>query len=85
MKIIYTNEFRKSFKKLPNGIKEEAFKKEKLFRKNIKDLKLKSHKLSGKLKDCWAFSVSFDYRIIYELGENDIVYFHAIGTHDIYK
>ncbi len=85
MKIIYTNEFRKSFKKLPNEIKKEAFEKEKLFRKDIKDSKLKNHKLSGKLNGCWAFSINFNYRIIYEFGLNDIIYFHSVGTHDIYK
>ncbi|MFA6077046.1 MAG: type II toxin-antitoxin system mRNA interferase toxin, RelE/StbE family [Candidatus Paceibacterota bacterium] len=85
MDIIYTAEFIRLFKKLPLDIKKEAVKKEALFKRNPSDAKLKTHKLSGKLKGCSAFSISFSYRIICEFGKNNIVYFHSIGSHDIYK
>ena len=85
MDIIYTAEFIRLFKKLSLDIKREAVKKEALFKKNPFDPKLKTHKLSGKLKDFSAFSVSFSHRIICEFGKNKIVYFHSVGKHAIYK
>jgi mRNA-degrading endonuclease YafQ of YafQ-DinJ toxin-antitoxin module len=85
MQIIYTAEFIRLFKKLSIKDKEEAVRKELTFKKNPFDTKLKIHKLHGKLKDCHAFSISYSSRIIIEFGKNDIVYFHSIGTHDIYK
>ncbi len=85
MQIIYTNEFIRLFKKLPLGVKKEAIKKESIFKKDPFDYRLKTHKLSGKLKDCYAFSVSYSDRIIVEFCKNDIVYFHSVGRHNIYK
>lgn len=85
MDIIYTAEFIRLFKKLPLEIKREAIKKEAIFKKNSFDSRLKIHKLGGRLKDCWAFSVSSSYRIICEFDKNKVVYFHSIGNHDIYK
>ena len=85
MDIIYTAEFMRLFKKLPLDIKKEAAKKEALFKINPFDARLKTHKLSGKLKDCSAFSVSFSHRIICEFSKNKMVYFHSIGKHGIYK
>ena len=85
MQIIYTSEFKHLFKKLTKEVKLEAFKKEEIFRNDPFDPKLKTHKLSGKLKGCWAFSISFKQRIICEFDKNNTVYFHSIGDHDIYK
>jgi len=85
MDIIYTAEFIRLFKKLPRDVKKEAVKKEALFKKNPFDSRLKIHKLSGKLKDFSAFSISFSYRIICEFGKNKSVYFHTIGKHSIYE
>jgi len=86
MQIIYTSEFIRLFKKLPKEVKNDAIKKEIIFKKNLSDLKLKIHKLSGKLKGCWEFSISYSYGIIYEFSsDKKIVYFHFIKSHDIYK
>jgi len=85
MQIIYTAEFIRLFKKLSLEVKKEAIKKELIFKENPFDPKLKTHKLKGKLKDCYGFSVFYNKRIIFEFGEKDIVYFHTIGGHDIYK
>jgi addiction module RelE/StbE family toxin len=85
MQIIYTAEFIRLFKKLPREVKKEANKLESIFKKNPFDSKLKTHKLKGKLKDCWAFHISYSKRIVFEFGEGGIVYFHSVGSHDIYK
>jgi len=64
MKIYYSSKFARTYKNLPLTIKRKAEKQEKIFRKNPFDSRLKIHKLSGALKDFWAFSVDHKYRII---------------------
>ena len=75
----------KQFQKLPREVQEHAVLCETLFRENPFHPKLKTHKLHGTLKDYWAFSISFSYRIGFTFVTGDLVRFHAVGTHDIYK
>ena len=85
MQIEYSPKFLKQFKKLPREVKEGAIESEKLFRNNPFDQKLKTHKLNGRMKEYWAFSVSYHYRVGFTFVNGDLVRFHAIGTHYIYK
>lgn len=85
MKIYYSSKFAKEYKRLPQKIKLAAEKKEKIFRKNPFDSRLKTHKLTGKLKDYHAFSIDYQSRIIFEFTDKDIIWFHSVGTHAIYK
>lgn len=85
MEIEYSPKFFKQFKKLPKQVKENAIKCEKIFRRDPFDPKLKTHKLHGILKECWAFSISYNYRIGFTFVSSKLVRFHAVGTHDIYK
>ena len=84
MKIFYTKKFEREYKKLNKEIKLKVESRENLFRKNPFASVLKTHKLSGELEDFWSFSVDFSYRIIFEFIDDNI-FFHSIGTHDIYK
>jgi len=52
-----------------------------LLMKNFKEPSLKTHKLSGKLKDCWAFYLTYDLRVIFERKKDTIILLN-IGTHD---
>lgn len=85
MKIYYSSKFAKEYKRLPKKIKDLAEKRERIFRKNPHDARLKTHKLTGKLKEYWAFSIDYQYRIIFEFVEEDTIWFHSVGTHEIYK
>jgi addiction module RelE/StbE family toxin len=85
MQIEYSPKFKKKFKKLPREVKEKTIILEKLFRKNPFDPKLKTHKLHGTLKEYWAFSISFGYRIGFTFIEGRTARFHDIGTHSVYK
>lgn len=84
MIIRYTKKFQREYKKLSLEIKKKAETKEKLFRKNPFSVTLKTHKLSGELEELWSFSVDYKIRIIFEFID-DVVFFHSIGDHDIYK
>lgn len=85
MQIIYSSKFEREYKKLTPELKLIAKKKEKIFRKNPFNPSLETHKLSGKLYPNWSFSVSSSYRIIFEFASEEIIYFHSVGNHDIYK
>ncbi|MBI5305990.1 type II toxin-antitoxin system mRNA interferase toxin, RelE/StbE family [Candidatus Wolfebacteria bacterium] len=85
MKIIYTSKFAREYKKLSKEIQLLAEEKEKIFREDSFNSILQTHKLHGKFKDFRSFSIDFKYRIIFEFGENNVIYFHSIGDHSIYK
>lgn len=44
-----------------------------LFSRNPFHQKLRTHKLSGKLEGLWAFSVCYDYRVVFEFLNGDEV------------
>lgn len=84
MRIYYSSKFEREYKKLPKEIKKIAEEKEATFRKLPFDSKLNTHKLHGRLKEYWVFSVNEKYRIIFEFAKKDAIWFHSIGDHSIY-
>jgi addiction module RelE/StbE family toxin len=76
--------FEKHYKKLPVNIKKIAKQKEKIFRFNPFDARLRTHKLFGKYKDCWAFDINRVYRIKFIFLNDEEVLFLDVGTHKIY-
>ncbi len=73
------------FKKLPRDVKLKAVVKEKIFRQNAFDPRLKTHKLSGKLAGYSAFWIDFKNRIIFSFVDSSHARFHSVGSHDIYR
>lgn len=85
MKIFYSPKFISQYKKLPKQLKFEVAGREKTFFKNPFDPRLKTHKLTGKLKGLWAYSIDRKHRIIFEFVDKNTIRLHSVGTHDIYK
>lgn len=85
MIIRLTSKFRKAYKKMPKVVKIKAEEREKIFRQNPFDARLDTHKLHGKYKEYWAFTVVGQYRIMLGFSDVEFVDFINIGTHDIYK
>lgn len=85
MEILYTPTFEKAYRKSEMITKEFAKKQEQIFRINPFDKRLKTHKLQGRLKDFWSFSITHTIRIVFEFIDSDVVVFHDIGNHDIYN
>lgn len=84
LKIEFAPTFSKKFNKLTRKrpqILHHFSEKLKIFRENPRHPSLKTHKLSGNLKDCYAFSVEKDCRAIFS-WEGDEVEFVLIGKHD---
>lgn len=80
-----TGEFKRQYKKLPEAVKRAAQDKEVVFRRNPFDARLAAHKLHGKEKELWTFSVTHSYRIKFTFLIKGSVLFLEIGTHDIYQ
>lgn len=55
------------------------------FKENCFDSRLKTHKLEGKLKGYWSFSLTYSHRVVFEFIEKDVVGFVNIGDHSIYQ
>lgn len=85
LRIEYSSNFVKQFKKLTLQTQKKAIKAEKLFKKDPFFPKLKTHKLTGKLEGLWAFSINYSDRIVFEFMGKGKILFHKIGSHDIYK
>ena len=85
MIIRLTSKFRKAYKKMPKMVKIKAEEKEKFFKDNPFDTRLDTHKLHGKYKEYWAFTVVGQYRIMFLFVGGKFVDFINIGPHDIYK
>jgi len=84
--IFYYYKFEKQLNKLNKEIRLLVVEKEKIFRINPFDSRLKTHKLHGKFEDYFAFSINYKYRIIFSYTDNKKdIKFHIIGTHDIYE
>ena len=83
--IYYSSRFKKSLKRMPKFVREAFLEREGTFLEGVFDPALETHKLHGKYKNYWAFTVVGQYRIMFSfLGSGDIGFIN-IGTHDIYK
>ncbi len=84
-KIHYASVYLKSYEILPKYIQEIQDKKERLFKKEPFNSILKTHKLKGKYKEFYSYSVTHSYRVLFRFLSGDKVIFYDIGTHEIYK
>lgn len=85
LEILYKPTFVRQYKKLPLGLQEETKEKLSLFAKNPKHLFLKTHKLKGRLKKFYSFSVNYEYRIVFMFESKTSAVMLAVGNHDVYK
>lgn len=85
VEISFSSSFRRAFKK---RIKENLDLEAKFWQKVEQftiapfEQSLKTHKLSGKLKGLWSFSVEYDERVLFYFTEDGNAVFVDIGSHD---
>ena len=77
-----TKSFIRKFKKLPANIKKKAIKREQIFKDNPFDSRLETHKLHGKLKEEFSYSIDKTYRIRFIFVSKNTVLYTSTGTHD---
>lgn len=87
MEVKLSSRFKKSFRKLHPRIQEKAIEKMRIFEESKSfDSHLNAHKLHGKQKAEWAYSVDRSYRISFIFLNGSKVLYLNIGTHDeLYK
>ncbi len=84
------NSFKIAFKKNTKNnlvLRQKIISTLELLQDNPFNPKLKTHKLHGKLQDCWASIVEYDCRIVFEftlhpVSRNKIIALIDIGNHD---
>ncbi len=85
IKVSFSSSFRRTFKKRIKGntkLESRFWEKLEVFTNNPFDPSLRTHKLSGKLKDLWSFSVEYDQRVIFYFIDEGNAVFIDIGNHD---
>ncbi len=81
----YKPSFIRQFNKLPKGLQDEVVKKIELFKNVDNHQHLEVHKLKGRLKKFYGFSIDYKNRVVFDyLSKNEVVLL-AVGDHEIYK
>lgn len=85
--ITFDRVFEKHWHKYLRGLteKQKVHVRERLaiFKEDVFDKRLKTHRLKGNLKEYYAFSISYSDRIVFRIIEDEAVYFIEIGGHDV--
>jgi addiction module RelE/StbE family toxin len=85
IEVAWDESFKRSYKKRIKSnaaLKMKFWSKIELFLSDPFAVKLKTHKLSGKLIGLWAFSVDDDCRVIFEFVGDSKVLLVDIGKHE---
>lgn len=86
MEVSFSESFKKVFNKRIKSteIENEFWIRLELFTNDPFEPKLKTHKLSGKLKELWSFSIEYDLRVVFFFTKDKPkkAVFVDIGTHD---
>lgn len=83
--IAFKPAFLRTLKKLPLLLQEEVKQRIKEFELNPEKASLKVHKLSGRLKGTWSFSVNYKYRIVLEFIDDHTAVLLDVGDHTVYN
>lgn len=75
--------FKRTYQKLPGVIQEDFKNKIQTFIRDRRHPTLKTHKLKGKLQECFAFRLVKGYRVLFEFSTPDTVDLLGVGSHDI--
>jgi mRNA-degrading endonuclease YafQ of YafQ-DinJ toxin-antitoxin module len=85
MRVFYTPSFVRQFNTLEVPLQEEVIEKIDLFQDSKNHASLRVHKLHGRLKGRFSFSVNYKIRIVFmRLPKNDVALL-AIGDHKVYE
>lgn len=85
VEISFSSSFRRAFKKRIKGnsdLEARFWEKVEQFTIDPFDQSLKTHKLSGKLKELWSFSVEYNERVLFYFTDDGNAVFVDIGSHD---
>lgn len=81
----YKPSFIRQFNKLPKGLQDEVIEKIELFKNSGNHQHLKVHKLKGRLKKFYGFSVDYKNRVVFDYISKDKAVLLGVGDHEVYK
>lgn len=84
MTVAYKPTFVRQYQKLPKELQEDVRRAILLFSKDSGDHSLHTHKLKGRLRGFFSFSVNYKYRIVFAYEGKRTAVLHAVGDHDVY-
>ncbi|MCR4313764.1 MAG: type II toxin-antitoxin system RelE/ParE family toxin [Candidatus Uhrbacteria bacterium] len=84
MEVFYTSHFKRGAKRLPVSLRPVIEERLELFQEDPFAPTLKTHKLEGKLRDYWSFSVDYRYRVIFSFEGKSKILLHSVGDHSMY-
>ncbi len=86
MEVSYAPSFLRSLRSLTPLLRDEAATKIEWLKDGKNHDVLRVHKLKGRLRNCHAFSVNYQFRIVFQsVGKPRRAYLLAIGDHDVYE
>lgn len=84
MEVLYTPHFKRDAKRLPTSLRPVVEERLGLFQEDPFAPTLKTHKLEGKLRDFWSFSIDYRYRVIFSFEGKSKIVLHSVGDHSMY-
>ncbi len=78
----YTAKFLRMYKGLEQRLKEEVKEKISLFRSEKNHASLKIHRLHGRFKSCFSFTINYKIRIVFKYEDKKTVNLLYVGSHD---
>ncbi len=85
MTIGYTPKFIRAYKKLLPALQTEVKLAIADFKNETRAERLRIHKLGGRMKGRWSFSVNYHIRIVFSYLDNDRALLLAVGDHNVYE
>lgn len=85
IEIIFSRRFLKRFEKLEYDLQVEIREKIELLKDKKNHTHLKTHKLNGRLRGRYSFSVNYKIRIVFNYISKKEIVFLSVGDHDVYK
>jgi addiction module RelE/StbE family toxin len=85
IEVALSSSFQRAFKRRIKGnaaLETRFWERLELFQNNPFDQRLRTHKLSGRLKDLWSFTIEHDLRVVFSFVASDRALFVDIGTHE---
>lgn len=86
MEISFSQSFKKAFNKRikGTGVEDDFWNQLEFFSIDPYTPRLKTHKLSGKLKDLWSFSIEYNLRVVFYFTNDNPkkAILVDIGTHE---
>lgn len=82
--VLFAPSFLRQLKLLESSLQEEVIEKIELFKDSKNHKALRVHKLNGRLRGRWSFSVNYRFRIVFYYASKKEAFFLAVGDHSVY-